>query len=299
MYVLSCVSSQGFSEDFLKEVKELFSIKGLSITDLHQRDYALDIRSTSGNPLIPSTLKLDLMQISNKYTVDLAFLYDDSLRSDKRLVVFDMDSTLIRAEVIDEMAASLGIGNKVKEITERTMNGELDFDRSLRERVMLLKGMPRKNLEEIMGRLPLMPGVEKFIKTIKGMGLKTAIVSGGFRYFAENLRAQLGIDYAFANELEWDGDLLSGKVAGRIINAQVKANILEELARKEGLRLEQVIAIGDGANDLLMLAKAGMGIAFHAKEKVRREASLNVGHGPMTTILYYLGIPGNHFDEAL
>jgi phosphoserine phosphatase len=239
-------------------------------------------------------IKFELMNLSNQHRIDTAFMRDNVFRFNKRLIVFDMDSTLIQHEVIDEMAAVHGIGDKVKEITERAMNGELNFDEALRERVALLKGLDRKKMEQIFERLELTPGAEKFIKMVKGLGFKTAIVSGGFKYFAENLRQKLGIDYAFANDLEWNGDVLNGKVKGQIVNAQQKAFILELLAQQEHIHLEQVVAVGDGANDLPMLAKAGLGIAFHAKEKVKREARHQMSHGPMTTILYFLGIPGNH-----
>jgi phosphoserine phosphatase len=302
-YILSCASQNPITAAFVGEVASLFSSYGINIQRIDNMSEdgfrSLDIAATSEKNLDLVKIKFELMNLSNLHRIDAAFMRDNVFRFNKRLIVFDMDSTLIQAEVIDEMAASYGIGDKVKEITERAMNGELNFDEALRERVGLLKGMPRKNLEEIMNKLPLTPGAEKFINTVKQLGFKTAIVSGGFRYFAENLRAKLGIDYAFANELEWDGDKLSGKVKGQIVNAQQKAFILELLAQQEHIHLEQVVAVGDGANDLPMLAKAGLGIAFHAKEKVKREARHQMSHGPMTSILYFLGIPGNHIDETL
>ncbi len=297
-YILSSASQNPITAAFVGDVASLFSSYGINIQRIDNMSEdgfrSLDIAATSSKELDLMKIKFELMNLSNIHKIDAAFMRDNVFRFNKRLIVFDMDSTLIQAEVIDEMAASFGIGDKVKEITERAMNGELNFDEALRERVSLLKGMPRKNLEEIMNRLPLTPGAEKFIQTVKNIGFKTAIVSGGFRYFAENLRQRLGIDYAFANELEWDGDQLSGKVLGQIVNAQQKAFILELLAQQEHIHLEQVVAVGDGANDLPMLAKAGLGIAFHAKEKVKREARHQMSHGPMTSILYFLGIPGNH-----
>jgi phosphoserine phosphatase len=301
-YILSCASQNPITASFVGDVASLFSSYGINIQRIDNMSEdgfrSLDIAATSEKALDLSKIKFELMNLSNIHKIDAAFMRDNVFRFNKRLIVFDMDSTLIQAEVIDEMAASFGIGDKVKHITERAMNGELNFDEALRERVSLLKGMPKKNLDEIMQRLPLTPGAEKFIQTVKNLGFKTAIVSGGFRYFAENLRARLGIDYAFANELDWDGDKLSGKVTGQIVNAQQKAFILELLAQQEHIHLEQVVAVGDGANDLPMLAKAGLGIAFHAKEKVKREARHQMSHGPMTSILYFLGIPGNHLDET-
>jgi phosphoserine phosphatase len=301
-YILSCASQSPITAAFVGDVASLFSSYGINIQRIDNMSEdgfrSLDIAATSEKSLDFSKLKFELMNLSNIHKIDAAFMRDNVFRFNKRLIVFDMDSTLIQAEVIDEMAASFGVGDKVKDITERAMNGELNFDEALRERVGLLKGMPRKNLDEIMNRLPLTPGAEKFVQTVKNLGFKTAIVSGGFKYFAENLRMRLGIDYAFANELDWEGDKLSGKVKGQIVNAGQKAFILELLAQQEHINLEQVVAVGDGANDLPMLAKAGLGIAFHAKEKVKREANHQMSHGPMTSILYFLGIPGNHLDET-
>lgn len=297
-YILSCASPEQLTPALLADVATLFSSNGINIQRIDNMSEdgfrSLDIAATSGKPLDLERIKFDLMNLSNTHRIDMAFMRDNLFRFNKRLIVFDMDSTLIQAEVIDEMAEVHGIGEKVKEITERAMNGELNFDEALRERVALLKGLDRKKMEGIFQKLELTPGAEKFIQMVKNLGFKTAIVSGGFKYFAENLRQKLGIDYAFANDLEWDGDVLTGRVKGQIVNSQQKAFILELLAQQEHIHLEQVVAVGDGANDLPMLAKAGLGIAFHAKEKVKREARHQMSHGPMTTILYFLGIPGNH-----
>lgn len=249
-------------------------------------------------PEDPGTLKLDLMKLSEKHQLDLALIPREG-RNNRRLIVFDMDSTLIQHEVIVEMAKVHGIGDEVKLITERAMNGELNFDQALRERVALLKGFHRASMDEIMGRLRLTPGVEKLISEVQKHGYKTAIVSGGFQFFANNFKERLKMDYAFANDLDFDGDTLSGEVTGTIINAEEKARLIEVLAKENNLTLEQVVAVGDGANDLPMIAKAGFGIAFHAKEKVRQEARHQMNHGTMTTLLYFLGIPGNHLDEII
>lgn len=302
-YVLSCVSQKGITSSFLSDISRLFLTWGIGlqrIENLSQKGFSsLNIRATSEKEIDHETLKLEFMDLSNKYEIDMAFLKDDIYRYTRKLIVFDMDSTLIKAEVIDEMALAYGIGEKVKHITERAMNGEINFDEALKERVGLLKGFPREEMEKIFDRLPLMPGVEAFLKTVKGLGYRTAVVSGGFRYFAEKLKDKLGIDYAYANELEWSGDKLTGNVLGEIINAQKKAEILEALAHQEKIHLEQVVAIGDGANDLLMLSKAGLGIAFHAKEKVRKESRHQMSFGPMTSILYFLGIREEHHHEVI
>jgi phosphoserine phosphatase len=203
-----------------------------------------------------------------------------------------MDSTLIQIEVIDQMAELLGVGAEVKAITERAMNGEMDFDESLTKRVAKLKGLTTLQMDAILNNMPLHQGVEEFIKTVKNLGYKTALISGGFNYFAGHLKQKLSLDYAFANELEIVDGKLTGKIIGTIINANQKALLLKLIAQQENISLEQVVAIGDGANDLPMLSTAGLGIAFHAKEIVRKNAPQTMGHGPMTSILYFLGIPG-------
>ena len=202
-----------------------------------------------------------------------------------------MDSTLIQAEVIDEMAKVHGVGEKVISITERAMNGELDFNAALKERVALLKGMKVDKLEQILSKIELTNGTEQFIRTVKSLGYKVAVISGGFTYFTGAFKTKLGLDYAFANELEIENGELTGRVLGNIVNAEGKALLLNLISQQEQISLEQVVAIGDGANDLPMLAKAGLGIAFHAKEIVRKKAGHHMSHGPMTSILYFLGIP--------
>jgi phosphoserine phosphatase len=176
------------------------------------------------------------------------------------------------------------------------MNGEFDFSESLRERVKLLEGLEESKLEDILKSIKLTDGVVEFVNTVKSLGYKVAIISGGFQYFANAFKDKLGIDYAFANDLEIKDGLVTGEVLGSIVDAQKKADLLEMLAQTEGFNLEQVVAIGDGANDLQMLAKAGLGIAFHAKDVVRETAKQHMSHGPMTSILYFLGIPGTKVD---
>lgn len=300
-YILCCVSENKLHENFIKAIQDFLISSGAFIEKsevlTEQGLKAIDIHLSF--PHEEEKVKFELMDISNKFQVDLALIPHDGKRHEMKLIVFDMDSTLIQHEVIDEMAKVYGIGEKVKLITERAMNGELNFDEALRERVSLLKGLKRDEMEKIVESLRVTPGVERLITEVKKKGYKTAIVSGGFKYFAEYFKHKLQMDYAFANELEFNGDELSGKVIGKIINAQEKARILEELAMRENLSLDQVVAVGDGANDLLMLAKAGFGMAFHAKEKVKKEAKHRLTFGPMTTLLYFLGIPGNHLDETL
>lgn len=299
-YILSCVSSDQITAKFVGDITELLGSHHITIQridNIVQEGFkTLDITALAQKAINWEKVNIELMSITNEHKIDAALIRDNIFRSNKRMIVFDMDSTLIQAEVIDEMAKVHGIGDKVKLITERAMNGEINFDESLRERVALLKGLPLAKLQEIYEKIQITPGAEKLIKTLQDLGFKTAIISGGFRFFAEKFRQRLGIDYAYANELELDGNFLSGRVKGQIINAQQKANILELIARQEHINLEQVVAVGDGANDLPMLARAGLGIAFHAKEKVKKETRHQVSHGPMNTILYFLGIPGNHLQ---
>jgi phosphoserine phosphatase len=297
-YVLSCVALQGITAEFVGALSHLLASQSVTILTMENRSEnsfkALDLLVASTETLDQEKMKIALMDSSHKFKVDMALIKDDAYRLNKRLIVFDMDSTLIQAEVIDELARVHGIGDKVKLITERAMNGELNFDQSIRERVSLLKGLSAEKMEDIYQKIELTPGAEALIKKVRSLGFKTAIVSGGFRYFAERFQKRLGMDYAFANDLEIENGLLTGKVKGEILNAQKKVDIMELIALREKISIEQVVAVGDGANDLPMLARAGLGIAFHAKEKVRKEARHQMNHGPMTTILYFLGIPGNH-----
>ncbi len=293
-YVFVAVGSGPLNPHFINSLIQTFKHFKLTHENLETSSALLQISLQSPEKLDPEKFKMALMDISNIYKIDAAIFEEDFFRKGKKLVVFDMDSTLIQHEVIDEMALVYGIGDKVKLITERAMNGELNFDQALRERVALLKGLPRAEMENIYSNLKITPGVEKFIQTVRAHGYKTAIVSGGFKYFAEKFKTRLHMDYAFANDLDWDGEVLSGKVSGEIINAQKKAELLDHIAKLEKIDISQVVAVGDGANDLLMLAHAGLGVAFHAKQKVREQSRHQVSHGPMTTLLYFLGIPGDH-----
>jgi phosphoserine phosphatase len=215
---------------------------------------------------------------------------DNLYRRSRRLVCFDMDSTLIQTEVIDELAKVAGIGEQVAAITEAAMRGEMDFSESFRRRMALLEGLDESVLAGIAERLPITEGAERLIKHLRHFGYKVAILSGGFTYFANYLKEKLGIDYVYANTLDFKDGKLTGKVVGDIIDGQMKAKLLRQLAEQEGISLEQVIAVGDGANDLPMLSIAGLGIAFHAKPIVKEQAKHSIATLGLDGILYLLGM---------
>lgn len=243
-----------------------------------------------GEPINAQSMRLSFLECASSLGVDVSFQKDDRYRRHRRLICFDMDSTLIQAEIIDELASEAGVGSQVKEITESAMRGEIDFNESFRKRVALLKGLSADRLDEISNRIELTEGAEELISTLKGMGLKTAILSGGFTFFGRKLKQRLGIDYLFANELVIQDNKVTGEVKEPIVNGQRKADLLKLIADQEGIRLEQVVAVGDGANDLPMIGLAGLGIAFQAKPKVRQSAEHAISNLGLDGILYMLGV---------
>lgn len=239
-----------------------------------------------------------LMKLTNTGEVDISFQKDGIFRRSRRLICFDMDSTLIRTEVIDELADRAGVGDKVREITERAMRGEIDFRESFRERVALLKGLDVSVMEDIANNLPITEGVDRMMTILKRVGYKTAILSGGFTYFGNYLRSRFGFDYVYANELEVENGKLTGRYTGEIVDGQRKAELLRLLCQFENIDIQQSVAVGDGANDLPMLNIAGLGIAFHAKPKVRATASQAISTVGLDGILYFLGLKDSWVEKA-
>jgi len=243
-------------------------------------------------------LKRTLLAVATSAGFDVSLQRESLYRRSKRLVVLDMDSTLIRIEVIDELARAAGVGAEVARITERAMQGEMDYDQSLRQRVALLAGLNVAVLDNLAQNLPLTDGAETLVRVLKRLGYKIAVISGGFSRAAEALKRRLGVDYAYSNNLEVQGGKLTGKVVGPIVNAQRKAELLETIAQAEGVLLDQVIAVGDGANDALMLERAGLGIAFHAKPKLREAADTSITAAGLDAILYLLGFSARELQEV-
>ena len=235
-------------------------------------------------------LKERVIAKSHELNIDLALQKMEAYRKNKRLVFFDMDSTLIDMEIIDEMARSAGVFKEVSRITEKARRGDLDFEEALIQRVALLKGLKVEALEKIRDEMKISEGAEDLVATLKQLGYKLGLVSGGFHYFADHLKEKLGLDFAYANQLEIKNGALTGRVLGDIIDNTYKAKIVNMVSSEEGVLLDQTVAIGDGANDVLMLGQAGLGIAYNAKWKVERVANMSVGRARLRNILYILGI---------
>ncbi len=245
--------------------------------------------SVRGTPTNYRDMQNRFMQISSDEDFDISLQEDTLYRRCRRLICFDMDSTLIETEVIDELADRAGVGDKVREITERAMRGEIDFCESFRERVALLKGLDESVMREIAENLPVTEGVGRMMEVLKRAGFKTAILSGGFTYFGNYLKQKFGFDYVYANELEIVDGKLTGRYLGDIVDGKRKAELLRLIAQVENVNIAQTIAVGDGANDLPMLATAGLGIAFHAKPKVKATAEQSISTIGLDGILYFIG----------
>ena len=289
--VTQIISDKNLNIDAIKRLTGRTSL--VKTTNYQRASIQLSIR---GEIKDKSDFTSKIMQVSKDLDIDIAFQEDNMYRRNKRLVCFDMDSTLIQTEVIDELAELAGVGAEVKAITESAMLGEIDFNESFIKRMKLLKGLKEEVLQEVAVRLPITEGARRLIGTLKKYGYKTAILSGGFTYFGHYLQKELDIDYVYANQLEIINGELTGHYLGDIVDGNKKAEYLQEIANKEQIHINQTIAIGDGANDLPMLNLAGLGIAFHAKPKVKDEAQSAISSIGLDGVLYLLGYQDKHID---
>jgi phosphoserine phosphatase len=287
---VSAEALHGVTASLAKRKFNIDTIKRLSEGSFGCVEMIVSTKHSKAQELVTEKMKKELLSIAKKLEVDIALQAEGLYRRAKRLVVFDMDSTLIQSEVIDELARHRGVYKEVSDITHEAMNGKMDFDESLRLRVAKLKGMPQADLLEVFHKIKLTPGAEELLRVLKKLGYKIALISGGFNFVAERLKMQLGIDYVYANHLESSQGVLTGNVIPPIVNAQRKADLLDVIAQQENIELDQVIAIGDGANDILMLEKAGLGIAFNAKPTVREKADLAISQKNLKSVLYLLGL---------
>lgn len=253
--------------------------------------------SVRGTPRDREEMQGKLLKLSSELSMDFSFQLDNMYRRMRRLICFDMDSTLIETEVIDELAMRAGVGEKVKAITERAMRGEIDFKESFTERVALLKGLDESVMKEIAENLPITEGVDRLMYVLKRYGYKIAILSGGFTYFGNYLKNKYGIDYVYANELEIVDGKLTGRYVGEIVDGRRKAELLKLIAQVENVDIAQTIAVGDGANDLPMLSEAGLGIAFHAKPRVVANARQAINTIGLDGVLYFLGFKDSYLEE--
>ncbi len=271
----------------------------ISIKEPQSKPRACVQLSVSGEPLNILEMRKRFMEISQNAGIDISFHVDNIYRKNRKLVVFDMDSTLIQAEVIVELAKLAGVGDQVNSITESAMRGEIDFKESFRRRVALLKGINEEQLVKVTRELPLTEGAALVCKTLKGLGYKLGILSGGFRFVGEYLKDQLGFDYMYANELDIKDGVVTGKVVGDIVDGEKKALLLRKLAKKENIALEQTIAVGDGANDLPMISIAGLGVAFNAKPIVRQKATNAISSVGLDGLLYLIGIHDREIKDEV
>ena len=255
--------------------------------------------SVRGTPRDKEQMKADFMKLSAEQEMDISFQEESTYRRMRRLICFDMDSTLIETEVIDELAIRAGVGDQVKAITEAAMRGEIDFCESFRQRCALLKGLDVSVMQEIAENLPITEGVDRLMRILKKVGFKIAILSGGFTYFGNYLKQKYNIDYVYANELEVENGKLTGRHVGDIVDGKRKAELLRLIAQVENVDIRQTVAVGDGANDLPMISIAGLGIAFHAKPKVKATAKQSISTIGLDGILYFLGYKDSYLDEKM
>ena len=291
--ITSVIANQGLNID---AIQRLTGRMTLGSVDESKSKGCIEF-SVRGTPQNYAEMQSKFMELANKLEFDISLQQDTMYRRCRRLICFDMDSTLIETEVIDELAMRAGVGDQVKAITERAMRGEIDFKESFKERVALLKGLDESVMREIAENLPITEGVERLMKVLKRAGYKIAILSGGFTYFGNYLKHKFGIDYVYANELEIVNGKLTGNYVGEIVDGHRKAELLKLLAQVENVDIAQTIAVGDGANDLPMITVAGLGIAFHAKPKVKQTARQSISTIGIDGVLYFLGFKDSFIND--
>ncbi|MEZ5560129.1 MAG: phosphoserine phosphatase SerB [Pseudomonadales bacterium] len=309
-YIVTLLAN-GFTGMQMATVTAIIHRHGLNIDSIRRLSGRVPLTSSDGRERTSiemslrgeladfQALKADLLEAADTLIFDFSVQEDSVYRRNRRLVAFDMDSTLINAEVIDELAKVHGVGREVARITERAMRGELDFKESFRARAALLRGLPEGALRQVAESVSLNDGADRLIHALKRFGYKTAVISGGFQYVGEQLQRRLGIDYVFANRLVIHDGVMTGEVDGDIVDAARKAELLLEIAAREGISRLQTIAIGDGANDLPMLSAAGLGIAYHAKPLVKESASHAISNFGLDAVLYLLGFSDRDIETAL
>ena len=286
------VAEQGMNIDDIKR------LTGRIPLDENERTPKASVQfSVRGTPSDKERMKADFMRLSNELEMDISFQEDSMYRRMRRLICFDMDSTLIKTEVIDELAIRAGVGDQVKAITESAMRGEIDFCESSKQRCALLKGLDGSVMQEIAENLPITEGVDRLMRVLKKVGFKIAILSGGFTYFGNYLKQKYNIDYVYANELEIEDGKLTGRYVGDIVDGRRKAELLRLIAQVENVDIRQTVAVGDGANDLPMISIAGLGIAFHAKPKVKATANQSISTIGLDGILYFLGYKDSYLES--
>ncbi len=292
--VTNIIAEQGMNID---AIRRLTGRPPLNVKEQPLAKSCIEL-SVRGEPHDRTAMQKSFMELSASLDFDISLQEDNMYRRSRRLICFDMDSTLIRTEVIDELADRAGVGAQVRAITESAMRGEIDFKESFTRRVALLKGLDENVMREIAESLPITEGVERMMQVLKRSGYKTAILSGGFTYFGNYLKQKYGFDYVYANELEVGADgKLTGRFVGDVVDGQRKKELLRLLAQVENIDLQQTIAVGDGANDLPMLSEAGLGIAFHAKPKVKASASQSISTIGIDGVLYFLGFKDSYMTD--
>jgi phosphoserine phosphatase len=291
--VSAIVAEHGLNVDRIERLSGRLSLA------VHSPDANACVELTvSGDSSSEQSMRAAFLATAHDLKIDIAFQRESIFRRNRRLFAFDMDSTLIEGEVIDELARLAGVADEVMKVTESAMRGEIEFQQSFRRRVALLRGLPEARVHELLDTIPLVEGAEQLIGTLKMLGYKTAILSGGFNFFAQHLQKRLGIDYVFANDLDIADGMVTGEVRTPIVDGARKAELLRQIADLENISLDQVVAVGDGANDLPMLGIAGMGIAFRAKPLVRQTASHAVSFLGLDSLLYLIGVRDRDLPES-